>query len=265
MVTRNEMRWCGLSLFAIGAVAASACSSTGGDANGGSAAGTTSSSSSGSTSSSGTGGTTSSSSSTSSSTGTTTSSSSSSTSNSSSSSPSSGSTCSPTADANALSCPNGLCSIGNGGYDFTYADPGPNTSICIAKNTVCVVGTLSVQSAADYGAGLGINLGPAVDGGTQPAPVQLTGTGITVKLSNIPAGGARLQVTVAGTSYCAAITTNPATIPWASFNTKCYDAVPDGVALSAAPATPNVDVVLPAGTTQQSFDFCVEQLTLTTQ
>ena len=53
-------------------------------------------------------------------------------------------------------------------------------------------------------------------GGTQPAPVQLTGTGITVKLSNIPAGGARLQVTVAGTSYCAAITTNPATIPWAS-------------------------------------------------
>ena len=141
---------------------------------------------------------------------------------------------------------------------------GPHTTICMAANTVCVVGTLSASSSADYGAGLGINLAPAGDAG-MPPPVQLAGTGITVKLSNIPAGGARLQVTVGGTPYCAAITTNPATIPWASFNTKCYDSVPDGVALSAAPATPNVEISLPSGSTEQSFDFCVEQLTLTTQ
>jgi hypothetical protein len=156
-----------------------------------------------------------------------------------------------------------LCSIGNGGYDFTYSDTGPNTAICIAKNSVCVVGTLSAQSSSDYGAGVGINLGPALDAGS-PAPVQLTGTGITVKLSNIPAGGARLQVTVGGTAYCAAITTNPATIPWASFNTKCYDSPPDGTALTGAPATTNVEISLPSGSTEQSFNFCVEQITLTT-
>jgi len=161
----------------------------------------------------------------------------------------------------------GKCAIGLGGYDFTYSDMAPMTTICAATNSACVKGTLTPANPPTYsyyGAGFGINLGPAPDGGTMPAPVQLTGTGITVKLSNIPMLGARLQVMVGTATYCAPITTNPITIPWASFNTKCYDTPPDGVALTAAPATPNVQIAIPSGATAESFDFCVETLTLTT-
>jgi hypothetical protein len=256
MMTSKGMTFCGASIFAVAALAGNACSSsssTSSDGSGGATSGTgagTSSSASNASSSSGSGAGGSSSSSAASS----------------SSSSGSGSCTPPTADAGALACPAGKCAIGNGGYEFVYGDMGPMTTYCAAKDTACAAGTLTPAnppSYSYYGAGFGINLGPAVGMG-DPAPVQLTGTGITIKLSNMPSGGARLAVTVAGVSYCAPITTNPATITWAQFNTKCYDSPPDGVALTGAPATPHVEVNLPSGASALSFDFCVEQLTLTT-
>ncbi len=45
----------------------------------------------------------------------------------------------------------------------------------------------------------------------------------------------------------------------------CYDSPPDGTPLTGAPATPSVEISLPSGATEQSFNFCVEQITLTTQ
>ncbi len=175
----------------------------------------------------------------------------------------------PTVAAGALDCPNDLCTFGTpavSGYAFGYGDPGPTTTFCVATNAACMKGTLTPANPPTYsyyGAGLGLNLGPAV-GTAMPTPVQLGGTGISITLSNLPPGGARLQVSVGGTAYCAALTSASATIPWASFNTKCYDSPPDGVALTAAPATPNVQVALPSGTSELSYDFCVTSLAITT-
>jgi len=220
--------------------------------------------------------TTASSSSTTASSSSTTASSSSTTASSSSttaSSSSSGTTaCSPqpTVAFGALSCPGGLCSVGSpavSGYDFGYKDIGPMTTFCLATNAACMKGTLTAvnpPSYSYYGAGLGINLGPIVGGTTMPAPVQLGGTGISIALSSFPASGLRVQVTVGGVAYCASLATASATIPWAGFNTKCYDSPPDGVALTGAPAATDIEVQVPAGSTEESYDFCITSLIVTT-
>ena len=240
-----------------------------------SGAGVTSSSSSSSTTASSSSTTASSSSTTASSSSTTASSSSTTASSSSTtaSSSSSGTTaCSPqpTVAFGALSCPGGLCSVGSpavSGYDFGYKDIGPMTTFCLATNAACMKGTLTAvnpPSYSYYGAGLGINLGPIVGGTTMPAPVQLGGTGISIALSSFPASGLRVQVTVGGVAYCASLATASATIPWAGFNTKCYDSPPDGVALTGAPAATDIEVQVPAGSTEESYDFCITSLIVTT-
>ena len=230
---------------------------------------TSASSGAGVTSSSSSSSTTASSSSTTASSSSTTASSSSTTASSS----SSGTTaCSPqpTVAFGALSCPGGLCSVGSpavSGYDFGYKDIGPMTTFCLATNAACMKGTLTAvnpPSYSYYGAGLGINLGPIVGGTTMPAPVQLGGTGISIALSSFPASGLRVQVTVGGVAYCASLATASATIPWAGFNTKCYDSPPDGVALTGAPAATDIEVQVPAGSTEESYDFCITSLIVTT-
>ena len=153
------------------------------------------------------------------------------------------------------------------GYDFGYKDIGPMTTFCLATNAACMKGTLTAvnpPSYSYYGAGLGINLGPIVGGTTMPAPVQLGGTGISIALSSFPASGLRVQVTVGGVAYCASLATASATIPWAGFNTKCYDSPPDGVALTGAPAATDIEVQVPAGSTEESYDFCITSLIVTT-
>lgn len=171
----------------------------------------------------------------------------------------------PTLDSNALMCPADLCAIGLGGCMFLFSDMGPMTTIGLAPNEACTAGTLTPLDSASkyYGAGVGFNLGPAVTGGT-PAPVQLAGSGITVKLSKLPAGGARLQVVVQGVTYCAPILTNPATISWSEFNSLCYHVPPDGTYLAGPPDTPFVTLNILSDLQPVSFDFCVEQLTVTT-
>jgi hypothetical protein len=152
--------------------------------------------------------------------------------------------------------------MGDSGYLYAYGDMGPATVYCAGTSEACLAGTTSVvnpPSYSNYGIALGINLGPAVGQGP-PNPVQLTGMGLTVKLSNIPPGGARVILTVAGQDYCAVISSNPITIPWSGFNTKCYDQPPDGTALTIPPATPHIEVQADSSTVEESVDFCVEQL-----
>jgi hypothetical protein len=160
-------------------------------------------------------------------------------------------------------CPGGMCTVmGNSGYEYAYGDMGPGTTYCAGSNEACLKGTTSPVNPPAYtyyGIALGINLGPAM-GMNPPAPVQLMGSGMTVKLSNIPPGGARVVLTVAGADYCAPITTNPITIPWGSFNTKCYDSPPDGLALATAPATPHIEVQAVSDMVQEPIDFCVEEI-----
>jgi hypothetical protein len=145
------------------------------------------------------------------------------------------------------------------GYDYAYGDMGPVTVYCAGANEACLAGQTSVvnpPSYSYYGIGIGINLSKT----TPVQPVQLTGSGLTVKLSNVPAGGARVIVTVSGVDYCAAITTNPIVIPWGNFNTKCYDSPPDGLALPFAPATPHIEVQAVSNGSVNAIDFCIEQL-----
>jgi hypothetical protein len=158
-------------------------------------------------------------------------------------------------------CPGGLCNImGNSGYDYAYGDMGPVTVFCAGANAACLAGQTSPvnpPSYSYYGIGIGINLAM----GSPVPPVQLTGSGLTVKLSNVPPAGARVVLTVAGVDYCAAITTNPITIPWANFNTKCYDTPPDGMALPFAPATPHIEVQAVSNASVNMINFCIEQIT----
>jgi hypothetical protein len=49
-------------------------------------------------------------------------------------------------------------------------------------------------------------------------------------------------------------------VPWASFNTKCYDTPPDGVALTAAPSSTHVEFQVPSAAAVEAWDFCVTAL-----
>jgi hypothetical protein len=157
----------------------------------------------------------------------------------------------------------GKCTVmGNSGYEYGYGDMGPMTTYCIGANEACLAGTMSPvnpPSYSNYGIAIGINLGPAM-APMEPTPVQLSGTGLTVKLSNFPPNGARALVKVAGVDYCATLTAASSTVMWTSFNTKCYDSPPDGMALTAAPATPHIAVQAVSGTAVANVDFCIEQL-----
>jgi hypothetical protein len=158
-----------------------------------------------------------------------------------------------------------LCQVGLGGCMFLFSDMGPQTTIGLAPNQACTAGTLTQLDNASryYGAGIGFYLGPPGPGGTAP-PVQLAGTGVSVQLSNMPSGGARLQVLVAGVTYCADVLSTSTTIPWTHFRYQCY-ASPPGVALGAAPSTPFITVnILSDPQAEVLFDFCVEKLSVTT-
>jgi hypothetical protein len=157
-----------------------------------------------------------------------------------------------------------------GGYTYAFSDamgmPAGTSSACIAGNAFCGMGTTGVQSAATWGAGIGLNLNQATATSSTSPPInafQATGTGINYALSGISTG-ARLIIdnspnypTVV--DYCAPITAASGTIPWAMFNAKCWDN--SGTALSAAPTMAHhVQVQVFATATAGSFNFCVTSL-----
>ncbi len=194
MVMSNGIKLGGLGILVVAALAASACSSTSNGTGSGGSTSTSTTTSSGSTTTTGTAGTGGGTGTTSSTTGTSTS-----TSSTSGTGTGGGAACAspPTVTTGALSCPSGDCTLATGitGYEFAFGDPGPMTTHCLAPNNACIAGTLTASNPPSYtyyGAGIGINLGPAV-GTSGPAPVQLGGTGIGITLSSLPTG-ARLQI-----------------------------------------------------------------------
>jgi hypothetical protein len=122
-----------------------------------------------------------------------------------------------------------------------------------------VAGTVGAYQAgppAVWGGGFGVNLSPLTNATTE-VPVQLSGTGITVALTNLPTGaGLEVTVSVETTTYCAVMTAATQTIPWTSFNTICSDPTTD-VALTGAPNTPGIGFTVTSGPTVATFDFCV--------
>ena len=123
----------------------------------------------------------------------------------------------------------------------------------MAPNSLCVAGTTGAwnpPAGTVWGVGFGVNLSPF------STPVQLSGTGVTVALTGLPAG---VGMTVGVAGYCAVITAATQTIPWTSFNTQCWDPA-KGVALTGPPNSSNFQFQASSRTTAGSFDFCVTAL-----
>ncbi len=167
--------------------------------------------------------------------------------------------------------------VGMGGYAYTFNDapapvgtgmcsPGAATA-CIDAAALCVSGTTGIASLSApyncYGAGFGINVGQVSGSPTAGTfMVPATSAGITYNLSGFPTiagGGMRIQATVAGTTYCAAINSGMGMVPWTSLTVACYNS--GGATLTAPPtALTNVEFTLDDGTAPTTYDICVTAL-----
>jgi hypothetical protein len=134
-----------------------------------------------------------------------------------------------------VSCTNAYCNLGDGGYAFGYSDSqnkppqSAGTSTATLSSTgLCISGNVMEVVASDYtddwGCGIGFNLNQTMGTNTPVNAYALTGTGVTVSSSAVPAcTSARVVLDQNGTTtYCAALTPGVA-IPWSSFNTACWD------------------------------------------
>ena len=167
--------------------------------------------------------------------------------------------------------------IGMGGYTFAFSDGvAMGSTACISTLAFCGMGTIGAANPPAYtiyGGGIGVNLNQLMATGAAMQPINAyaaTGAGINYALSAVPPAGTRLIIDnspayvqgppVSGVvDYCAPITLQTATIPWATFNTKCWDGT--GTALAAAPATAHhIQVEVTSGAAAGAFNFCVTSL-----
>jgi hypothetical protein len=134
------------------------------------------------------------------------------------------------------------------GYAYTYVDmygstampssPTPGFSMCESPCSLTLTGTIKAVTAANYSfEGLGFGLGQ-ISGGMANSEVAPTGTGLTIAFANTTPASLplRAQITDGTTTWCYTVTaTSPVTIPYGSFNTKCYDSPPDGTPYAMNP------------------------------
>lgn len=112
---------------------------------------------------------------------------------------------------------------------------------------------------SNTGGGIGVNIDQVMGG--VPESYTPTGRGIFYTVTSLPSTGLRLDVVGAdGTVYCANLTVTSGMVPWATFNTKCYDTPEDGTALTAAPLTSEVEFQAAPNAAAVSWDFCVTAL-----
>jgi cellulose 1,4-beta-cellobiosidase len=128
---------------------------------------------------------------------------------------------------------------------------------------LCAMGT--VAAVADYSgtALVGVNLNQPMGMGS-PLTVMKSKAGVFVQVKNT--GGSTLRVQIQGPNgamdandrWCAPLSGTSAFIPWATFNTKCWDN--SGTAYSGSPLVAAM-VLVPGGATDPvKFDFCIETL-----
>lgn len=147
------------------------------------------------------------------------------------------------------------------GYGYTYkygtaatVTPGMGTS-CFTGAKMCASG--SVPALDSEGAGLGWNIAQMM-GATTMATVAITKP-VVLKFAGVKAG-MRVQLSASATvSYCYTLTAADvptATIPLASFKTKCWGT--EGVAYDGVVPIEAIQVAVPgAAAAAQTFDFCV--------
>lgn len=155
------------------------------------------------------------------------------------------------------------------GYAFTSAS-GTGSTISPMNfearqkgQPLCAMGT--VGAAADYSgtALVGMNLNQPMGMGS-PQTVMMSKAGVYVQVKNN--AGSTLRVQIQGPNgamdandrWCASLSGASAFIPWAKFNTKCWDN--SGTAYSGQPLV--AAMVLVPGTAMDpvKFDFCIETL-----
>jgi hypothetical protein len=146
------------------------------------------------------------------------------------------------------------------GYAFPGSDSGsviaPTTfGMCGAGCMLRVSGTLGSATAANDYSGLvfvGFNLNQAA-GTTTTGSVTPTGTSLQVTYTKVSGPSiVRIQIQNGSTRWCAQLAGSPVNIPYASFNTACWDGT--GSAYAKQPIQ-NIALIAPGGTAAVPIDM----------
>lgn len=168
-----------------------------------------------------------------------------------------------------IACPDSYCKIGTfGGYGFVYSDnkdggaskiTQKGTSLCASGVAGAVVG---MAYAKYWGAGIGLNLNQAMVADAPVNTAQLTGSGVTVGISNPPTTEFRVVVDDGGAEYCAVLSGGSTTVKWTDFNATCWDkTLPGAKALAGPPLSKALKVQVITGDADRPFDFCIASIT----
>lgn len=177
-----------------------------------------------------------------------------------------------------VECVNGLCPFGGEGAPFSVApgtSQGSHASLS-PDNLLCLMGQVSPLPAGDtsptfveasgWGVGMGIYLNQWQPY-SQPEPYQLTGTGITIDIDNLPdCTAARVVLTdqAGGPGYCATLTPG-VEMPWSAFTSACeLDPSAEPPTLTEAPTAVALEIVLVPNTQKDCsfYNFCITNLVL---
>jgi len=129
---------------------------------------------------------------------------------------------------------------------------------------LCAAGTLAADTTYQSVAGLGFNLNQpefVADGGSSgPTGVTMSGKGLIVGFSNPGNTDVRVQLSDPTNTiywcYDIAGAASPVFIPWASFNTACWDN--SGTAFDVSQPVAAIQLIIPSeATTDVAFNMCL--------
>jgi hypothetical protein len=154
------------------------------------------------------------------------------------------------------------------GYGYTFTSPATGSKATVSPATfkgmtqLCAMGMIASDPTSMSVAGMGWNVNQAL-GSTAITPGAVSGAGLTVSVSasglTLTVGaGSQLRAQIKGTSgdFCAPIAAQgTSTIPWATFNSKCWDG--SGTKFADASITA-VELVVPSAPTAIGpFNVCL--------
>jgi hypothetical protein len=148
------------------------------------------------------------------------------------------------------------------GYAYTFGDTYGTTFLPMTPTSLMSMGNIVAVSGSMYSyAGLAFNLGQSNAGGNTNTPVTPTGTGLTFNYTATNPAGTALRVQISdGTNSWCATAVNAQSIPYSSFNTKCYDSPPDGTAY-AKQAINAIQLQVAGGTTGGAYTLSISSVT----
>ncbi len=148
------------------------------------------------------------------------------------------------------------------GYAYTFGDTYGTTFLPATPTSLMSMGNIVAVSGTNYSfAGLAFNLGQTNAGGTTNTSVTPTGTGLTITYTaSVPSGlPVRIQITDGTNTWCAAATSSPANIPYASFAEACYN-TPPGTAYAKNPINA-IQLQVAGGTGSGAYTLTITSIT----